>query len=145
MVQVDRVSPGWTGLDSNCLMILCLPGADQGVGNGQECLLYPRVDRRAGNGKLRDARTPGLMSELLPSGKKVWKYERRLAGSGALIRLTLGQFPAYTMADARAWATKLNDQVEAGVDSREAKRAEEIGASMTVAKAHDLYMIAVRE
>lgn len=31
-------------------------------------------------GKLHDPRAPGLTIEVLPSGKKVWKYERRLAG-----------------------------------------------------------------
>jgi hypothetical protein len=34
-------------------------------------------------GRLEDPRTPGLMIEVLPSGRKVWKYERRLAGDGA--------------------------------------------------------------
>src|SRR3546814_4960230 len=36
--------------DLNCStirsVILCLRGADQGVGNGKECNIYPRVDRR---------------------------------------------------------------------------------------------------
>lgn len=103
-------------------------------------------------GKLHDPRTPGLSVEVLPSGKKVWKYERRLAGDGALVRLSFGPFPANTMADARAWAGALNDQVEAGTDPREAMRAEKADkearkarANMTVAKAHKLYMVAVRE
>ncbi len=103
-------------------------------------------------GKLLDPRTPGLAIEVLPSGKKTWRYERRLAGDGRLIRLTLGRFPAHTMADARAWATSLNDQLEAGIDPREAKRVEEAEqralkdrARMTIAKAHELYMIAVRD
>ncbi|WP_206431021.1 hypothetical protein, partial [Sphingomonas koreensis] len=30
-------------------------------------------------GRLEDPRTPDLMIEVLPSGRKVWKYERRLA------------------------------------------------------------------
>jgi hypothetical protein len=56
-------------------------------------------------GKLRDPRTPGLMIEVLESGRKIWKYERRLIEVGAYVRLTLGRFPARTLADARAWPT----------------------------------------
>src|SRR3546814_10153692 len=90
-------------------------------------------------GNLRDPRTPGLMIEVLPSRKKVWKYERRMPGNGALVRLSFGLFPANTMADARTWAAALNDQLEAGIDPREARRAREAEeqarrerASMTV-------------
>lgn len=96
-------------------------------------------------GKLRDPRTPGLMIEVLASGRKIWKYERRLIAVGAYVRLTLGRFPARTLADARAWATTLNEQVEAGVDPREAARAADARASMTVDRAHQLYMVAVDE
>lgn len=96
-------------------------------------------------GKLRDSRTPGLTIEVLASGRKIWKYERRLSAVGAYVRLTLGRFPARTLADARAWAAALNEQVEAGVDPREAARAAEARASMTVDRAHQLYMIAVNE
>src|SRR3546814_15679539 len=56
------------------------------------------------------------------------------------------------MADARTWAAALNDQLEAGIDPREARRAREAEeqarrerASMTVAKEHQRYMVAVRE
>lgn len=45
---------------------------------------------------------PGLRIEVQPSGKKAWKYERRVARSGILVRLTLGTFPAWTMTVARA-------------------------------------------
>src|SRR3546814_17645129 len=76
-------------------------------------------------GNLRDPRTPGLMIEVLPSRKKVWKYERRMPGNGALVRLSFGLFPANTMADARTWAAALHDQLEAGIDPREARRARE--------------------
>jgi integrase len=96
-------------------------------------------------GDLKDPNTPGLSVEVLSSGKKVWKYKRRVAAGGPLVRLSLGQFPAHTIAAAREWAGKLNDLVEAGVDPREVMRAAEARASMTVARAHGLYMNAVRE
>lgn len=99
----------------------------------------------AATGKLLDPHTPGLMIEIRASGAKVWKYERRLAGDGGLVRLTLGRFPGRAMADARAWAAELNAQVESGVDPRETKRAAKIRTGMTVVRAHELYMVAVRE
>ena len=96
-------------------------------------------------GVLRDPTTPGLFIEVLPTGKKVWKYVRRVAGGGPLVRLSLGQFPQHGIASAREWAGKLNEYSETGVDPREALREEEARASMTVARAHHLYMQAVRE
>jgi integrase len=96
-------------------------------------------------GVLRDPQTPGLFIEVLPSGKKRWKYRRLIHRSELEIRLSFGLFPAHSIAEAREWAEELNAQVEAGRDPREAMRAEENRATMTVARAHGLYMIAVRE
>jgi hypothetical protein len=39
----------------------------------------------------------------------------------------------------------LNEQIEAGIDPRAALREEQARNAMTVARAHELYMIAVRE
>ncbi len=96
-------------------------------------------------GELKDPHTPGLSIEILSSGKRVWKYKRRVAAGGPLVRLTLGQFPAHSIAVAREWAANLNQEVEAGVDPREAIRREDARSSMTVSRAHQLYMVAVRE
>jgi integrase len=107
--------------------------------------LTPSTIERLTRGDLKDPLTPGLSVEVLSSGKKVWKYSRRVAGAGPLVRLSLGQFPAHSIGAAREWGGKLNEQVEAGVDPREALREEELRASMTVTRAHGLYMRAVRE
>lgn len=96
-------------------------------------------------GSLKDPLTPGLSVEVLPSGKKAWKYTRRVSGSGSRVRLSLGLFPVHSIADARKWAAGLNDEVELGVDPREALRIAEERTGMTVGKAHELYMTAVRE
>lgn len=96
-------------------------------------------------GKLYDPRTPGLMIEVMPSGNKIWKYERCVTGDGTKVGLSFGQFPACSMSDAREWAAALNDQVGAGIDPREAMREEKARASMTAARAHALYMAAARE
>lgn len=94
-------------------------------------------------GSLIDEMTPGLALEVLPSGKKSWKYARRVSGSKQLLRWKLGYFPAFSIADARKWASEINEQVEKGIDPREVLRAEQKRAQMTVRRAHELYMEAV--
>lgn len=96
-------------------------------------------------GSLFDPLTPGLKIESLTSGKKKWKYHRRIAGGDHIVKLTLGLFPAHTIADAREWARELNEKVEAGIDPREEKRLADERATMTVARAHALYIEAARE
>lgn len=100
-------------------------------------------DLRAG--KLYDAKTGALSIEVLSSGKKRWLYRRRIAGRGEVVKLSLGLYPAYSIADARKWANALNMQMDAGIDPRETNRTELRLATMTVDRAHELYMQAVRE
>jgi integrase len=107
-------------------------------------LCPPAIDRLA-VGELKDQNTPGLSIEVMSKGRRVWKYKRRVSGGGPLVRLSLGPFPAYSIAAAREWADKLNEQAEAGIDPREVIRAEEARNSMTVARAHRLYMQAARD
>lgn len=96
-------------------------------------------------GSLSDPLTPGLRIESLATGKKKWKYHRRLASSDQNVKLTLGSYPAFSIAEAREWARKLNMQVEAGIDPRETERLADERATMTVARAHTLYIDAARE
>lgn len=88
-----------------------------------------------------DPETPGLSIQMLPSGRKSWHFRRRLPGSGAVIKARFGFYPARSIADAREWARSLNEQVEAGNDPRQARREEEARTSMTVDRAHELYMV----
>ena len=96
-------------------------------------------------GLLADLLTPGLAIEVLASGKKRWRYRRQVAGTKTMATLYGQLFPAQSIADAREWARGLNEKVEAGVDPRVALREEKTRAEMTVARAHGLYMVAVRE
>lgn len=96
-------------------------------------------------GRLADLLTPGLAIEVLASGKKRWRYRRQVAGTNVVATLRGQLFPAQTIAAAREWARGLNGKVEAGIDPREALREEKARASMTVARAHELYMVAVRQ
>lgn len=97
------------------------------------------------SGRLEDPLTPGLALDVLPSGKKIWKYRRRVPGTTTTAALSFGLFPARSIAAARDWAGELNKQVEAGIDPRAAMRKERARAAMTVQRAHELYMGAVRE
>lgn len=63
---------------------------------------------------MRDPMTPGLSLAALPSGKKKWKYHRRVSCSTTVVKLTLGSFPACSLEEARAWASKLNYYVDRG-------------------------------
>jgi len=96
-------------------------------------------------GALKDPFTPGLSIELLSSGKKVWKYARRISSGGALLRRSLGNYPAFNIPEARAWACALNQQAEAGVDPRHAEEEDRRRATMTVNRAHAIYTEAVHQ
>ncbi|WP_343611083.1 Arm DNA-binding domain-containing protein [Novosphingobium sp.] len=93
-------------------------------------------------GCIVDGMAPGLVLEVLSSGKKSWKYARRITGRKQLLRWTLGFFPAFPIADARKWATNINEQVEKGINPREVS-AQQKRAEMTVSRAHQLNMEAV--
>ncbi|WP_397586846.1 tyrosine-type recombinase/integrase [Sphingobium fuliginis] len=108
-------------------------------------LFTPSMIDALTGGALKDPLTPGLSIELLSSGKKVWRYARRISAGGALLRRSLGNYPAFNIPEARAWACALNQQVEAGVDPRHAEQEERRRATMTVSRAHAIYMEAVQQ
>jgi hypothetical protein len=82
---------------------------------------------------------------VLASGKKSWIYRHRIAGCGEIVKLSLGLYPSHSIAEAREWAHGLNLQIEAGIDPRQTARQEHRLATMTVDRAHELYMEAVLE
>ncbi|WP_183029931.1 tyrosine-type recombinase/integrase [Altericroceibacterium spongiae] len=86
----------------------------------------------------------GLCLIVSATGKKTWRYRRRIARSGAIVTLTLGTYPAYTIPMAREWANELNQAIECGEDPREAIRAEKARESLTVEKVHTIYMDVLR-
>lgn len=96
-------------------------------------------------GLLADLQTAGLAIEVLASGKKRWRYRRKLARKNVTVTAWGGLFPSQSIADARDWARNLNEKVELGVDPRVVEREEKARAEKTVARAHELYMIAVRD
>src|SRR5690348_7594462 len=85
--------------------------------------------------RICDPMTLGLQIQAWPTGRKIWKFRRRLPGTNTAIRMSLGLFPTYSIADAREWADKINAQIEAGMDPREVLREEELLSIMTVDRA----------
>ena len=151
VIELDRIRPGRSGrasADRNLCPDLCTDFSTsrrpRKVGKSKKRELTPVLidDLRAG--KLDDSKTGALSIEVLSSGKKRWFYRRRIAGRGEVVKLSLGLYPAYSIADARAWANGLNLQIDAGIDPRETAR-QEVRLAMTVDRAHELYMEAVRE
>jgi integrase len=96
------------------------------------------------DGLLADLLTPGLAIEVLSSGKKRWRYRRQIARTATVAALFGGLYPTVSISQARKWACGLNRKVEKGIDPRKALREEKKRARMTVARAHALYMAAVR-
>ena len=110
----------------------------------RSCTFTPATLDALKSGKIRDPETAGLYLEVGKRGAKIWRYRRRVLGTGATHKARLGPFPRRSIADARAWARELNDKVEAGIDPKALTGAEK-RALMTVDQAHALYMEAVRE
>lgn len=108
-------------------------------------VVTPAIIDALTRGRIFVTGTTGLLIHALPSGKKSWKFRRRVQGGRGVMTARLGLFPAFSIADARDWATKLNQEIDAGLDPRDRLRDENSKSAMTVARAHDLYMIAVRE
>lgn len=73
----------------------------------------------------------GLYLDILVSGTKVWRYRFYLAGKDG--RATIGEYPAWSLADARAARDDLEKLVKRGINPNEHKRAvaEQVAAQAT--------------
>ena len=91
-------------------------------------------------GKRADPVVMGLSIELTAGKRKAWTFRRRLPGSSKIVSLKHGAYPAVSIAEAREWATALNEKIERGIDPREETRAEKARRAMTIEAAHTLYM-----
>jgi integrase len=152
VIELDLVRPGRTQHDAvgaNSAADLCTDFSPSSrprkAKKARKKELTPALIDDLTVGKLDDSKTGGLAIEVLPSGKKRWGFRRRIVGRGDVVKLSLGLYPAYTIAAARQWANGLNLQLDAGIDPRETARGEERLATMTVDRAHGLYMEAARD
>ncbi len=83
---------------------------------------------------LWDADTKGLGLKASAGGSKNYVLESRLE-SGATLRLTIGSVKAWTLADARKEAKRLQVLIDQGIDPREAKRERAAEAARKIAEA----------
>jgi integrase len=65
-----------------------------------------------------DEGVPGLALRVSSTGRKTWTFHYTSPGDGKRARLTLGTYPATTLANARGLATEARGSVEAGNDPR---------------------------
>lgn len=70
----------------------------------------------------RVADSGGLCIEVRPSGAKLWRYRYRFAGKASMV--SLGEYPAVSLADARAEREKAKALLKAGTNPAHAARAE---------------------
>jgi len=70
--------------------------------------------------QLADGR--GLFIEVNPGGKKTWRLRYRL--NGIQEKVTLGEYPSYTLTEARQWCEQCRTMVAKGESPMMAKREE---------------------
>jgi integrase len=68
--------------------------------------------------QLADGR--GLFIEVMPGGKKTWRLRYRLQGRQE--KVTLGEYPAWSLSEARQWCENCRGLVAKGVSPMQAKR-----------------------
>jgi integrase len=64
----------------------------------------------------------GLFIEVMPGGKRVWRLRYRLNGKQE--KVTLGEYPAFTLAEARKWREECRAGVAKGASPMKAKQTE---------------------
>ncbi|MBS7328087.1 MAG: integrase arm-type DNA-binding domain-containing protein [Oxalobacter sp.] len=75
----------------------------------------------------RKADGNGLFLEVTPKGKKVWRYRaKNVAGTkSGQILMTLGEYPAVTLAEARQKRQELREMIAKGLDPRQVIKQQE--------------------
>src|SRR5215203_4230986 len=85
-----------------------------------------------------DTSMPGFALRVSYSGTKAWVLMTRVRGSPKLIRMTLGEWPAMSLAEAHEEAREAQRQAKTGRDPRNVRRNRETevqeAAKLTFAK-----------
>lgn len=79
---------------------------------------------KPGGKPYQEADGGGLFVEVAPNGGKTWRLRYRLAGKQE--KATLGDYPAYSLAEARAWRDDCKALVERGLSPMALKRGDPI-------------------
>ncbi|MFT4247649.1 MAG: integrase arm-type DNA-binding domain-containing protein [Pseudomonas sp.] len=70
----------------------------------------------------------GLMLDVMPTGSKLWRFRYYRPGSKARNTLSLGEYPAVKLADARERVRQARALLAQGIDPGEQRRAEQAAA-----------------
>jgi integrase len=79
---------------------------------------------KSGDKAYQEADEGGLFVEVMPGGAKVWRLRYRLAGKQE--KVTLGDYPAYSLADARTWRDDCKALAGRGVSPMALKRGDPV-------------------
>jgi integrase len=79
------------------------------------------TDDQLGRTDYRDAKTPGLVFRVSKSAKS-WSVIYRRKSDGKRRRVTIGEYPDFSLADARTEAKEINAKVARGEDPAKAKK-----------------------
>ena len=80
----------------------------------------------------QEADEGGLFVEVMPGGTKVWRLRYRIGGRGSKQeKITLGDYPAYSLADARAWREDCKVLTKRGLSPMALKRGDAVPADAT--------------
>lgn len=66
----------------------------------------------------------GLVIEVLPTGRKIWRFRYRFDNKSQ--KITLGEYPAFSLAEARLWREKCRSMVAHGINPAQKKQEEKI-------------------
>lgn len=79
----------------------------------------------------QEADEGGLFIEVSPTGQKTWRLRYRMGGRGAKQeKVTLGEYPAYGLGEARAWREDSKGLATRGISPMALKRGDAIPADM---------------
>jgi hypothetical protein len=91
-----------------------------------------------------DKNLPGFALRVSYSGTKSWILMTRVRGSSKLTRITLGEWPTMSLADAHEEAREAKHQAKAGLDPRDLRRQRqgqaEDAAKLTFGKVADNFL-----
>lgn len=79
---------------------------------------------RASAALYRVADSRGLCIEVRPTGAKMWRFRYRFAGKAKM--LTLGEFPAVPLREARVRRDRARDQLQQGIDPSVERRTQRV-------------------
>ena len=87
-----------------------------------------------------DSKATGLGLRVSPTGSKAWSAMFTVPGSEKRARVSLGRYPATTLARARALALDVRKHVEAGTDPRDVMGRDAPAVGVTVAMLAESYI-----